>query len=83
MLLGDLSVVKEPDIVFQYVVITSGGVRVSNFGDEADVVIHDVVVVDEKGSFWVDVDVHSLGIEPVAFGYGGVVVFLGDDGVFL
>lgn len=82
-MLGDLSIVKEPDIVFQYVVSTSGGVRVSNFGDEADVVIHDVVVVDEKGSFWVDVDVHSIGVQPVTFGYGGVVVFLGDDGVFL
>lgn len=63
-------VVELPDVVFEDIVISFSGVRVGDFRDKAEVVFKDVVMVDEERHLRMDVDVQTVGVQPVSLGNG-------------
>lgn len=83
VLVGDLRVLKEPEVVFQDIFGSPCGVGVSDFSDQTEMVVQLVVVVDEERYFRGDVEVHAVRVEPVALAHRGIVFLLGYGGVLL
>lgn len=75
MLMSNFRVIEEPNVVFKDVLCTQGAIRVGDFSDQTDMVLHDVVVVNEEWYFGSHIDVHAVGVEPIALANSSVVFF--------